>query len=51
MRYLKGEWICIIHSFMSSLNDVCVAVQGCRKSMRYSVADKSKEHVKYVADS
>ena len=29
---------------MASANDVCVAVKGGRKSIRYSVGDKSKEH-------
>jgi len=44
MGYWKGGWICIIHGFMSSPSDVYVAAQGCRKSIRYSVADESKEH-------
>ncbi len=29
---------------MSSPNDVCVAVKAGRKSIRYSVGDRSKEH-------
>ena len=29
---------------MSSPNDVYVAVKGGRKSIRYSVGDKNKEH-------
>ena len=36
---LRNSWFYV---FIPS--DVYVAVQGCRKSIRYSVADESKEH-------
>ena len=42
VRYWKGGWNCVIHRFMSSPVDVYVAVKGDRKSIRYSVGDKSK---------
>ena len=44
MKKWNSGWSCIIHRFMSSPNDVCVAVKMGGKSMRYSVGDKSKEY-------
>jgi hypothetical protein len=43
MKYLNGGWNCLIYSFTSSPNNVCVAVKGGRKIIKKKYSWRRKE--------